>query len=170
MRQLPPQLLTNRRGRRGFAVSLDLPPEPPPPLPAPVPPIEEWTPYAQECWQRFWSSPVSRAVDRDADWPMLLRWLAAEDEHHRLTAVVARAPVVRNNAGELVPNPVLSRLHHLDRQLQLAYNAFGMTPTARFRLGISIAELKKLASSMPADDATMEPDDDVLVDLDTAES
>ena len=158
MRRIPPSLLTNQRGGRGRRLSLEgVELQPPPPLPE-----GEWSPSTVEAWGRYWASPVSATVDRNADWPLVLKWLQAEEEYGRLDAVIRRAPVVRNQAGDLVPNPAIRRLDQLHRVLTMAYQQLGMTPMARFRLGLSLAELRK-ASAERYDDEEVTSD---IIDLD----
>jgi P27 family predicted phage terminase small subunit len=93
-------------------------------------------------WYGFWASQVARAVDLDSDLPRLRRWIAATDEYDRVAKTVKRARLVKGSMGQPVLNPLIQYLAQLEGQIAKAETEFGMTPMARLRLGIQLAELK----------------------------
>jgi P27 family predicted phage terminase small subunit len=93
-------------------------------------------------WEAFWRSPVSQVIDPDADLPRLHRWIAASDEFARTAKLISETGrMVLGSMGQPVLNPLYALLHDLDARLCRVEAEFGMTPMARLRLGLSIADL-----------------------------
>jgi P27 family predicted phage terminase small subunit len=114
----------------------------------------------RETWQAYWSSQVSRAVDRAADAQRLERWIHAVDQWHRANRTLRRFPLVKGSMGQPVLSPLADYVAKLERTIATAEEEFGMTPRARLRLGLHVADLARTAAdlnAMIADDE--EPDD-----------
>ena len=137
-RQKPPGQLANSRGGRGRGVTLAGPiwSEPP------AIPLESPLPKVKLIWDAFWRSKVSWAVDPDADAEPLCQWAEAMQRRGELWAKVD----AKGYSGpwgpfdSLMPNPDLVMIKHLDREIARLRELFGMTPTCRFRLQLTIAE------------------------------
>jgi len=109
-----------------------MPPAPPPPT--------GLLKAAKDRWQAFWSSPSADKVDLNADLPRLVRWIQQSDEYDRAAKKVRGAHLVRGSMGQPVANPLIGYLATLDVQLARAETEFGMTPAARQRLDIGLAD------------------------------
>jgi P27 family predicted phage terminase small subunit len=93
-------------------------------------------------WDAFWRSPVAEVIDPGSDMPRLERWIKASDEFARVTKLVKETGrMVLGSMGQPVLNPLYALLRDLDAQLVRVEAEFGMTPMARLRLGLSIADL-----------------------------
>lgn len=136
VRQKPPELLANRRGGRGRGL-----------LVAVVPLAERRMlpmprglgTMARKRWRAFWRSPVSMAVDLDADQERLHHWIESVDERARLWPLLKAEPVIEGKRGA-VTNPLQRRIRELTMDIEKAEEAFGMTPLSRFRLQLTYTE------------------------------
>lgn len=140
VRRKPPELLVNRRGGRGRKLVVVAPAG----RPVPKPPTG-LAPHAREVWRKFWTSPVSAAVDVEADWEALTHWIACVDERDRLNELAVKQPLIPGSKHtkerpHLVLNPLFRRIEALSDEIRRAEEAFGMTPLARFRLQLTFAE------------------------------
>lgn len=137
-RQKPTGQLANTRGGRGRSVVLTGPiwAEPP------IIPLEQPAPKVAAIWDAFWRSKVSWAVDPNADAEPLCQWAEAMQRRADLWAKVDGKGYSGNwgPMGSLIPNPDLVMIKHLDREIARLREHFGMTPTSRFRLQLTIAE------------------------------
>lgn len=138
VRQKPAGQLTNTRGGRGRGVVLTGPiwTEPPAiPLDAPRPKV-------RLIWDAFWRSKVSWAVDPNADAEPLCQWASAMQRREELWERVDEKGYSGDwgPMGSLIGNPDLVMIKHLDREIARLREHFGMTPTSRFRLQLTISE------------------------------
>lgn len=153
VRQKAPALLANRRGGRGRGLEVVVPEERDIPRMPSAPAGVRWGRRTRALWRTFWQSPVSLAVDPNADAERLFRWMEAIDERDRLLADVRRdgyAPTRRVVAEfeddekrviEVVEgaHPHLAYIKHLDREIARLSEHFGATPLSRFRLQLTFA-------------------------------
>ena len=105
-------------------------------------------PAAGQRWVDFWASPVADAVDMRADGERLTRWVQAVNERMVVTPLVAEARLVRGSTGQLRLSPLLSYVSELTAEVERAEQHFGMTPLARFRLGIEAGEAALTADAL----------------------
>jgi P27 family predicted phage terminase small subunit len=102
-------------------------------------------------WEAFWRSPVSQVVDPDADGPRLERWIRDSDEFQRVSKLIKdTGRMVLGSMGQPVLNPLYGLLRDLDTRLVRVEAEFGMTPMARLRLGLSIADLTEAEQRIDA--------------------
>lgn len=140
------------------------PEEPPPPAP---PGIRKGT-RARKLWEAIWASELSRVIDRRTDLPRLERWIWATAELERVRRTLQRARLVRGSTGQPVLNPLAAYAADLERTIEKAEDAFGMTPKARLGLGLDVAALAKTAADLNRmleradDDGDEAPDEDTI--------
>lgn len=115
--------------------------------PAPRPPGGLGT-FARTRWDAFWSSPISAAVDREADMGRLVRWAWAWDELVRARSAFRRARMVDGSKGQPVLNPLEAYIQHLQAEIAGAEQQFGMTPASRARLGLVVGQARLTAEQL----------------------
>lgn len=101
--------------------------------------------YARGVWRRYWSSPVSAAVELDADYEALRHWILAVDEREKLSELAVAQPLIpgarhTKEAPVFILNPLFRRIRELTDDIRRCQEAFGMNPLSRFRLQITYAE------------------------------
>jgi P27 family predicted phage terminase small subunit len=96
-------------------------------------------------WAAYWQSPVSRAVDVDADRYRVERWITTVDEYERVNAAFKQTRIVKGSTGQPVLNPLNQYLQQLLAEINKAEAELGLTPLARMRLGIAYGEAKLTA-------------------------
>ncbi len=143
VRQKAPGLLVNRRGGRGRGLTVvareqRVAPRPPPGL----------SPYARRVWREFFGDWVADAVVWSADGERLRWWIQCVAERQRLAEILRKAPLVRGATGALIPNPVARLVRELTRDIERTEEAFGMTPTSRFRLQLLSTESQRSANDL----------------------
>lgn len=121
----------------------------------------------RDTWAAYWSSQVSQAVDRAADAQRLERWIHAVDQWHRANKTLRRFPLVKGSMGQPVLSPLADYVSKLERTIATAEEEFGMTPRARLRLGLHVADLARTAADLNAmitddDEAPDDADEDAL--------
>lgn len=147
-RQKPPSRLQGHREVTALAVVRDTP------LQQDVPPMplsyakQELLPAAQERWIEFWQSPPASAVDMRADGERITRWIQAVNERLIIMPLIAEARLVRGSTGQLRLNPLADYVQDLTAEIERAEQHFGMTPLARFRLGIEAGEAALTAEAL----------------------
>jgi P27 family predicted phage terminase small subunit len=96
-------------------------------------------------WSAYWQSPVSRAVDREADRYRVERWITTVDEYERITAIFKQTRIVKGSTGQAVLNPLSQYLQQVLAEINKAETELGLTPLARMRLGIAYGEAQLTA-------------------------
>lgn len=154
VRQKAPGLLANQRGGRGRGMVVAVPEQRAVPRMPPAPSGLKWGRRTRALWRGFWRSPVSAAVDQNADGERLYRWMEAVEERERLLAEVREhgyAPARKvvsdqeTDEGRVIvlvegPHPHLVYIKHLDKEIARLSEHFGMTPLSRFRLQITYSD------------------------------
>lgn len=147
----------NRVGHRAYPIMNIMPGgreqlEPPPPLP-----LGARSKRTRRIWDAFWASPLATVVSRDTDLPRLERWIRAVDELEKVQRTLRQARLVRGSTGQPVLNPLASYASDLERTIDKAEEAFGMTPKHRLGLGLDVANLARTAADL---NAMIDGDDD----------
>lgn len=132
-----PDALRQRRNKRPMMMVL---PDHPPRLT--MRPPSGLLPSTRKAWRSYWQSPVSQALDVNADGPVLLRWALLLDELERTWELFRKSRIIRTDTGTVKANPLLSYLQTLFSELSHCEAQLGMTPSGRARLGLTIAETK----------------------------
>ena len=106
-----------------------------------VPPADvAWRPSTVERWNEFFSSPVAGQVDV-SDRGALRRLFWLYDELERLhEAVEETGRVVVGSQGQPRPNPLYKQIVGLQAEARQLEDRFGLSPMARFRLGVQFAD------------------------------
>lgn len=105
VRRKPPALLSNKRSGRGRGLTVKASqsrrvPSAPSGLRA----------HSRRIWRGFWKSPVSEAVDYDADYEALRYWIYAVDEREPLISQFGGAErVIMPGARHTKDNPHLAK-------------------------------------------------------------
>ncbi len=94
----------------------------------------------RERWEAYWLSPVSKAVELNADGGRLERWIRAVDEWHRAGETFRAARLVKGSMGQPVLNPLAAYMATLEATIGRAEQELGLTPMARAKLGIVIGQ------------------------------
>lgn len=135
-RQKHPDALADRRpSRTGTRVTL----APIADRPVPSPPAN-LHPVAQQAWLAFFSSPISGAIDLNADWDAVCDWGYCLSQREELRAEIKRAPMVSGSTGQMVLNPLTARLNQIEKQINYYREHLGLTPLSRMRLGIAVGQ------------------------------
>jgi P27 family predicted phage terminase small subunit len=93
----------------------------------------------RESWARFWKSEVARVVE-PSDLPALVHLFCLYDERTRLWREYRRERFATGSTGQLVLHPATKMLSQLATEIRALESAFGLTPAARVRLGLTFAE------------------------------
>ncbi len=132
-RQKHPDLLAFRRGGRVKPLTA-LPVLAGRPIPRAPQGIGE---YAKGAWRKFWSSPVSQIVDMAAHGERLKHWVRCLDAREKMWQIWRERPLVKGSHGQIMANPVWRQIRDLSEEIKSAEEAFGMSPLAQLRLGIT---------------------------------
>lgn len=162
----PRRAESSRVGHRTYPSLSVLPVGPDAPPPPPPPGIRKGT-RARKLWDAVWESELARVIDRRTDLPRLERWIWATAELERVRRTLQRTRLVRGSTGQPVLNPLASYAADLERTIEKAEDAFGMTPKARLGLGLDVAQLAKTAADLNRmlesdDDGDEEPTDEAI--------
>lgn len=104
----------------------------------------------KDLWTRLWQTPVGRAWDPDMDGPLLLRY--AKTFHHWLNAQRDLANldgvVTQGSQGQPVIHPITQYISQLEQRMAQMEDKLGLSPMARARLGLTIAEGELTAAQL----------------------
>lgn len=148
-RQKPPEQLQGKGSRHRGTSSTVLTPLPTAARRVPTPP-KGITVEARAAWRAFWHSPISQAIDLNADGVALRRWIAAISERETIAAKIADEQTTKGSTGQDRLNPQYATLKELERTIAHYEEAFGMTPLARMRLGFAISQGKSSIDDLKA--------------------
>ena len=125
-------------------------------------------------WREFWTSPVARLVDPRSDLRALSRLALLYDERDRAYAAYKKKRSSTGSTGQLVVNPFAKEVASLDGRIAALEDRFGLTPDARFKMGIvwseshdALSELERRIEEAFADDQDEEVDDPRLRAVET---
>lgn len=121
---------------------------------APAPPVplamdgSALRPEVAELWASYWSSAAAGAVDRASDSERLRWWAQCVNERIIVAEVVAAARLTRVAGGGVGLNPLIRYLSRLTAWIGEVEQHYGMTPLARFRLGLEAAEFAETVDDL----------------------
>lgn len=166
-RQKNTDLLINQRGGRVKELTVVIPEaRRVPKCPLPV------GPHARAVWRKFFRSHVSLAVDLDADWPALRRWIYCVDQVEKFVEIADARPTVFGSQGQSVLNPLYMQIERLNKERYRIQERFGMDPMSRFRLQFTATEAKRSANDLrrellrPVDPRVVSGPSPEIIDLD----
>lgn len=111
-------------------------------------------------WEAFWSSPVSKLVDRTSDLPALERLYELYDDCYRYRAAIRKDAMVVGSQGQMVRNPFVKDLKDAQAEVRQLEDRFGLSPRARLGLNLTLGTTAKTLSDLNADFAGGVDDDD----------
>ena len=117
--------------------------------PVPTPPANLHQ-VALDSWVAFFSSPISGAIDLKADWDACVDWAYCLSQREDLRAEIAKAPTVTGSTGQMVLNPLTTRLNQIEKQINYYREHLGLTPLSRMRLGIAVGQAADALDSIDA--------------------
>lgn len=112
-------------------------------------PDPEWAPTVKDAWEAFWSSDVATAAN-PTTMPALNRLFTLYDQHERAIAATRQALVVEGSKGQMRVNPLADYALKVDTAIGKLEAEFGLTPTARARLGLSVAAAQEAIDKLTA--------------------
>lgn len=117
---------------------------PPPDLVIPPAPAGLLKP-TRDRWEAYWRSAVSSAVDLNADFGLLERWIRSVDEWHRAYRDFRRERVTTGSTGQLVLSPLAKWLRQLESEIGRCEQQLGLTPISRLKLGLTAGQARLTA-------------------------
>lgn len=112
------------------------------------PPPPDLHPAVVEAWNAYMASGVAKVLDQ-VDLPLLRRWAHAYDQWLTTSAEVKdHGPYVQGSMGQPVLSPEVKYLKGLESDIQKYEGELGMTPMARARLGLTVAEGQLTAAQL----------------------
>ncbi len=120
---------------------------------------------SRDRWEAYWRSAVSSAVDLNADFGLVERWIRSVDEWHRAYRDFRKARVTTGSMGQLVLSPLAKLISQLESEINRCEQQLGLTPMARLRLGLTANQERLTAAALnrslsEADDSN--PDRDAI--------
>jgi P27 family predicted phage terminase small subunit len=110
----------------------------PPAIKVPRPP-KGLAPEVRRAWSAYWRSPMA-GLAQDVDRPAITRLFRLYDQHERAMAALQMALVVKGSQGQVRVNPVADYVAKLETHILRLENELGLTPMARARLGLTLAQ------------------------------
>ena len=109
---------------------------------------------ARDAWNAYWGDVVAGAV-READGPLVLRWIQNLNRYQLLIAQADAEPIVAGSTGQKRANPVYDLAFKLESSIKADEAQLGIGPLNRLKLGLAIGEASRSLA-----DLNMEGDDD----------
>ena len=135
------------------------------PYSGPVPPCplrEDGNFVAQELrdeWLELWRTPVASSWDPQSDLAALHRLFRLRDQVNRLMVkVFEMGDMVDGSQEQKVLNPLHRLITVLTGQILALEDRFGLSPSARFKLGIEIGGAVKAAQTLEDQNAGFTPE------------
>jgi P27 family predicted phage terminase small subunit len=104
-----------------------------PPMPA------ELSEETAALWRRFWSDPLAGAL-RDADLPVVLRWIDNLNRYLACCHAADGEPLTAGSAKQLVENPLRRTAAGALAAVQACEKQLGVGPHNRVRLGLEMVQ------------------------------
>lgn len=103
---------------------------------------------SRDRWEAYWRSAVSSAVDLNADFGLVERWIRSVDEWHRAYRDFRRERVTTGSTGQLVLSPLAKLISQLESEIGRCEQQLGLTPIARLRLGLTANQARLTAEHL----------------------
>jgi P27 family predicted phage terminase small subunit len=110
-------------------------------------PVKGWLKGTADDWQALWADPLAAAY-RPTDVEALCRLFSLRDDRERFRRAVRKAPLVTGSTGQTVLNPLARQMSTLDAEIRQLEDRFGLTPAARLRLGITLADAARTRAEL----------------------
>ena len=100
---------------------------------------------SRDTWELVWSSGIASQL-QEQDTQALYRWIEYLDEWHRARRTLKGADrLVPGSRGQMVLNPLIDYMQKLEANLRGIEDRLGLSPMARARLGLTVAEGTSIA-------------------------
>lgn len=120
---------------------------------------------SKDRWEAYWRSAISSAVDLNADFGLVERWIRSVDEWHRAYRSFRKERVTTGSTGQLVLSPLAKLISQLESEIGRCEQQLGLTPIARLKLGLTANQERLTAAalnrSLSEEDASS-PDRDAI--------
>lgn len=128
-----------------------------PPAPAPPAGLLKAT---RAGWESFWASDLTQLVT-EADHPALERLFLLRDEWRRCLVVARRDRFVLGGATgqSMALHPAAKHVLSLEAQISKLEAQFGLTPSARLKLGVVFGEAQRSLTDLNAEAARDDEDE-----------
>lgn len=103
---------------------------------------------SKDRWEAYWRSAVSSAVDLNADFGLVERWIRSVDEWHRAYRDFRKERVTTGSTGQLVLSPLAKWIRQLEGEMARCEQQLGLTPIARLRLGLTANQARLTAEQL----------------------
>lgn len=125
--------------------------EPPPPVP-PAP--EHLGAVGRALWQAIWEAG-GHAYKHDTDRWIVERYCSLQDRRHHFMEVLSREGFTTTGSqGQVVAHPAARLLADVEAKLTPLEDRLGLSPEARFRLGVGAAQAKSALDAFLEEDPT----------------
>lgn len=116
-----------------------------------VPPADSrWLLATREAWREYWSSPIAGVVEVRSDLVALRRLFGSYDEHERGLRAFRRQRFVVGSQGQPRLSPLADHLARLDTSIRALEDRFGLTPSARLKLGVEFGNMHRSLADLNA--------------------
>lgn len=104
-------------------------------------------------WNQLGVSMLAGAIDLQSDYSILERWITYVDRWYalerRLRRIIeAERDIVTGSTGQEVPHPLYKMVHDTENMIRSIEKDLGLSPMARARLGLTVAEGQMIASQL----------------------
>lgn len=103
---------------------------------------------SRERWEAYWRSAVSSAVDLNADFGLVERWIRSVDEWHRAYRDFRKTRITEGSTGQLVLSPLAKLISQLESEINRCEQQLGLTPMARLKLGLTANQERLTAAAL----------------------
>lgn len=103
---------------------------------------------SRDRWDAYWRSSVSSAVDLNADFGLVERWIRSVDEWHRAYRDFRKDRVTEGSTGQLVLSPLAKLISQLESEITRCEQQLGLTPVARLKLGLTANQARLTAEQL----------------------
>ena len=126
------------------------------PVKLPAPPAKICK-AAKDAWNAYWGDVVAGSV-READAPLVLRWISNHDRYNKLIAQADAEPIVAGSTGQKRANPIYDLAFKLEASIKADEQQLGIGPLNRLKLGMAIGEASRSLADLETEGDNGEDD------------
>ena len=112
-------------------------------------------------WDDLWKTHVASAINGLSDGAALVRLFRLRDAALRLFEVAMMEPMVPGSQDQEVRNPLFAVVSTMHKEILALEDRFGLSPSARMKLGISIGEAAAAGKKLDDINAEFEQEGDL---------
>jgi len=117
---------------------------------------------AKDAWNAYWTDIVSGSV-READAPLVLRWIQNLNRYNVLIAQADADPIVAGSTGQKRANPIYDLALKLESSIKVDEQQLGIGPLNRLKLGMAIGEASRSLADLETEGSENDEDDPRLI-------